>query len=330
MELVEDMSARDGALDRAIKGIEKSFGKGCVMRLVDEGLSVSEGSIDSGSIGLNQALGVGGYPRGRIVEIYGPESSGKTTLALHAIAAVQERGGVAAFIDAEHAMDPVYAKKIGVVGEDLILSQPDSGEQALEIVERLIVSGAIDLMVVDSVAALVPKAELDGQMEDQQVGLQARMMSKAMRKLTGLVSRSKCTLIFINQLRQKVGVRFGSNEITSGGNALKYYASLRLDVRRIGSVKSGEEIQGNRVRVRVVKNKTSPPFRVAEFEIRFGLGICRASELLEMAEAQGLVQRMGSWYSYGETKLGQGRERAREFLIREADSRESLLARLEN
>ena len=320
MGSVKETNERDLALEKAILGIEKVFGSGCVMRLDGSRCHPAEGSVDSGSIGLNRALGVNGYPKGRIVEVYGPESSGKTTLALHAIASVQRDGGVAAFVDAEHALDPVYARSIGVVLEELVLSQPDSGEQALEIVERLISSGAVDVLVVDSVAALVPKAELDGQMEDQQVGLQARMMSKAMRKLTALVARTGCTLIFINQLRQKVGVRFGSNEVTSGGNALKYYASVRIDVRRIGSVKSGEEIAGNRVRVRVVKNKIAPPFRTAEFEIRFGKGICPASEMLEMGEQMGMVQRMGSWYSFGELKLGQGKERAREFLLAEPDS----------
>lgn len=318
MESMKSEKERGLALEQAMLGIEKTFGAGCVMRLSGDWQLSTEGSVDSGSIGLNRALGINGYPKGRIVEIYGPESSGKTTLALHAIASVQRQGGVAAFVDAEHALDPVYAGNIGVSVGDLVLSQPDCGEQALEIVERLISSGGVDLLVVDSVAALVPKAELDGQMEDQQVGLQARMMSKAMRKLTALVARTGCTLVFINQLRQKVGVRFGSNEVTSGGNALKYYASVRLDVRRIGSIKCGEEITGNRVRVRVVKNKTAPPFRTAEFEIRFGAGICPASELLELGEQSGLVQRMGSWYSLGDLKLGQGKERAREALLTES------------
>jgi recombination protein RecA len=315
MEILRENTERRKALDKAISNIEKTYGKGAVMRLSENGRRLAEDAIQSGSIGLDLALGVGGYPRGRIVEIYGPESSGKTTLALHAIASVQEGGGTAAFIDAEHAMDGHYAQRLGVSLENLLVAQPDCGEQALEIVERLVSSGAVDLLVVDSVAALVPLAEIEGQMEDQQVGLQARMMSKAMRKLTSLVSKSHCTLIFINQLRQKVGVRFGSNEVTSGGNALKYYASLRLDIRRIGSTKTGETFTGNRVRVRVVKNKTAPPFRTAEFDIRFGEGICRASELLDLGEQHGLIQRAGSWFAFGETKLGQGRDKAREFLL---------------
>jgi len=319
MEILRESGARRKSLDEAISNIEKTYGKGAVMRLSGEAPGLAEDAVSSGSIGLNRALGVGGYPRGRIVEIYGPESSGKTTLALHAIASVQADGGTAAFVDAEHAMDAHYAQRLGVSLENLLVSQPDCGEQALEIVERLVSSGAVDLLVVDSVAALVPQAEIEGQMEDQQVGLQARMMSKAMRKLTSLVSKSHCTLIFINQLRQKVGVRFGSNEITSGGNALKYYASVRLDIRRIGSTKSGESVLGNRVRVRVVKNKTAPPFKVAEFEIRFGQGVCPASELLDLGEDQGFVQRAGSWFALGDTKLGQGREKARDCLLDRPD-----------
>jgi recombination protein RecA len=319
MEAVRETEGRQNALNKAILNIEKTYGKGAVMRLSGKELGLASDAIPTGSIGLDMALGVGGYPRGRIVEVYGPESSGKTTLALHAIASVQAQGGTAAFVDAEHAMDGQYAQKLGVDLEHLLVAQPDCGEQALEIVERLVTSGAVDLLVVDSVAALVPQAELDGQMEDMQVGLQARMMSKAMRKLTSLVSKSHCTLIFINQLRSKVGVRFGSNEVTSGGNALKYYASVRLDIRRIGSTKSGEALVGNKVRVRVVKNKTAPPFRTAEFEIRFGLGVCRASELLDLGEESGLIQRSGSWFSFGDTKLGQGRDKAREYLLDNPD-----------
>jgi recombination protein RecA len=319
MEALRETEGRQNALNKAILNIEKTYGKGAVMRLNGEDLGLASDAIPTGSVGLDMALGVGGYPRGRIVEVYGPESSGKTTLALHAIASVQSQGGTAAFVDAEHAMDGHYAQKLGVDLEHLLVAQPDCGEQALEIVERLVTSGAVDLLVVDSVAALVPQAELDGQMEDMQVGLQARMMSKAMRKLTSLVSKSHCTLIFINQLRSKVGVRFGSNEVTSGGNALKYYASVRLDIRRIGSTKSGEALVGNKVRVRVVKNKTAPPFRTAEFEIRFGLGVCHASELLDLGEESGLIQRSGSWFSFGDTKLGQGRDKAREYLLANPD-----------
>jgi recombination protein RecA len=313
-------------LDKAIVGIEKTYGKGAVMRLTGSESTLAHDAIKTGSISLDVALGVGGYPRGRIVEIYGPESSGKTTLALHAIASIQSTGGTAAFVDAEHAMDGHYAQRLGVDLEHLIVSQPDCGEQALEIVERLVVSGAVDLLVVDSVAALVPQAELDGQMEDVQVGLQARMMSKAMRKLTSLVSKSNCTLIFINQLRSKVGVRFGSNEVTSGGNALKYYASVRIDIRRIGSTKCGELLVGNKVRVRVVKNKAAPPFRAAEFEIRFGHGVCQYSELLDLGEGFGLIHRSGSWFSFGDSRMGQGREKAREFLMENPGCQEKLLS----
>jgi recombination protein RecA len=324
MGIVRETEARRKALDAAISNIEKTYGKGAVMHLVGGESGLAEDAILSGSLSLDLALGVGGYPRGRIVEIYGPESSGKTTLALHAIASIQKSGGTAAFVDAEHAMDGNYAQRLGVDLEHLVVSQPDCGEQALEIVERLVASGAVDLLVVDSVAALVPQAELDGQMEDVQVGLQARMMSKAMRKLTSLVSRSHCTLIFINQLRSKIGVRFGSNEVTSGGNALKYYASIRMDIRRIGSTKSGEVLVGNKVRVRVVKNKAAPPFRTAEFEIRFGHGVCRPSELLDLGETFGLVQRSGSWFSFEGSRMGQGREKAREFLIENPKFQERL------
>jgi len=302
-------------LENVLESIDKRYGHGSVMRLSQSNVGFQEAVVDAGSIGLNVAMGIGGYPKGRIVEIFGPESSGKTTLALQAVASVQRSGGVAAFVDAEHALDAAYADRLGVVSERLVVSQPDTGEQALDIVERLAGTGMIDLVVVDSVAALVPQAEIEGEMGDQQVGLQARMMSKAMRKLTSVVARTGCTLIFINQLRQKVGVRFGSNEITTGGHALKYYASLRLDVRRVGSVKSGECFVGNRVRVRVVKNKMAPPFQKVEFDIRFGRGVCLASELLDYGQQFGLVQRSGSWFSFGDTRLGQGRDRARDFLL---------------
>ena len=313
-------------LENVLASIDKRYGAGSVIRLSQSSVGIQGDVIDTGSIGLNSALGIGGYPKGRIVEIYGPESSGKTTLALQAVAAVQLSGGVAAFVDAEHAMDGSYAERLGVVPERLIVSQPDTGEQALDIVERLSGTGMVDLVVVDSVAALVPQAEIEGEMGDQQVGLQARMMSKAMRKLTSAVARTGCTLMFINQLRQKVGVRFGSNEVTTGGHALKYYSSLRLDVRRIGSVKSGEDFVGNRVRVRVVKNKMASPFRKAEFDIRFGEGVCLASELLDYGQQYGLIQRSGSWFSFGDVRLGQGRDRTRNFLLEHPAEFEELKA----
>ena len=313
-------------LENVLASIDKRYGAGSVIRLSQSSVGIQGDVIDTGSIGLNSALGIGGYPKGRIVEIYGPESSGKTTLALQAVAAVQLSGGVAAFVDAEHAMDGSYAERLGVVPERLIVSQPDTGEQALDIVERLSGTGMVDLVVVDSVAALVPQAEIEGGMGDQQVGLQARMMSKAMRKLTSAVARTGCTLMFINQLRQKVGVRFGSNEVTTGGHALKYYSSLRLDVRRIGSVKSGEDFVGNRVRVRVVKNKMASPFRKAEFDIRFGEGVCLASELLDYGQQYGLIQRSGSWFSFGDVRLGQGRDRTRNFLLEHPAEFEELKA----
>ena len=302
--------ARVRALSDAIKALDKRFGRNTVMRLGDEARSPVTG-IPTGSVGLDLATGCGGYPRGRIVEIYGAEASGKTTLTLHAIAACQAAGGTAAFVDAEHAFDATYAARLGVDLDALLISQPDHGEQAMEIVDQLVSSGAVDLVVVDSVAALTPQAELEGDMADQQVGLQARLMSKGMRKLTGAVSRTQATVIFINQLRQKIGVMFGPSTVTTGGNALKYYCSLRLEVRRIGSVKDGQEVIGNRTRVKTVKNKLAPPFRVVEFDLRFGEGISTEGELLDLAEEAGVVTRSGAWYSHGGERIGQGRERAR-------------------
>ena len=301
------------ALRAAMDKIEKTYGKGSIMKMGDE--KVEEVAvIPSGSIGLNAALGVGGYPRGRIIEIYGPESSGKTTLAIHAIAEAQKAGGVAAFIDAEHAFDRFYAEKLGVNIDELLISQPDSGEQALEIAEQLIRSSAIDIIVIDSVAALVPKAELEGEMGDQKMGLQARLMSQALRKLTATISKTNTTCIFINQLREKIGVMFGNPETTTGGNALKFYASVRLDIRRIGSLKDGDEVSGNQVRVKVVKNKVAPPFRKAEFDITYGEGISREGEIVELGVAHKLIDKSGAWYAYNGEKIGQGKDNVREFL----------------
>jgi recombination protein RecA len=308
------MDKRGKALDHVLGQIEKQFGKGSIMRLGDEGAKIDVGSIPTGSIELDIALGIGGVPKGRVVEIYGPESSGKTTISLHMIAEAQKRGGVAAFIDAEHALDPVYAKNIGVDTDNLILSQPDTGEQALEIVDALVRSAAIDVIVIDSVAALVPKAELTGEMGDAHMGLQARLMSQALRKLTGVIKKSNTTVIFLNQLRMKIGVMFGNPETTTGGNALKFYASVRLDIRRIDSIKKDGELIGNRVRVKVVKNKVSPPFKKAEFDIMYGTGISKVGGILDAAATADIINKAGSWYSYGDEKLGQGRENAKIFL----------------
>jgi len=313
------------AVASALATIEKQFGKGAIMRLGDQKAVESLPVIPTGSLFLDRALGVGGYPQGRVVEIFGPESSGKTTLALHAIAEVQKQGGVAAFIDAEHALDVPYAARLGVTTDDLLVSQPDNGEQALEILDVLVRSGGVSLIVVDSVAALVPRAEIEGEMGDAHMGLQARLMSQAMRKLTAQVARQNATILFINQLRHKIGVMFGSPETTTGGNALKFYASMRLDIRRIGAVKKGDEILGNRTRVKVVKNKLAPPFRSVEFDILYGRGICRVSEVLDLALNHGVVEKSGSWFSCGEERLGQGREGVREALIANAD----LLSRIE-
>lgn len=303
------------ALSAALVQIEKSFGKGAIMKLRGEGPSDEDVSaIPTGSLGLDIALGVGGLPRGRVIEIYGPESSGKTTLALHVIAEAQKAGGTCAFIDAEHALDAGYAGKLGCALEDLIISQPDTGEQALEITETLVRSNAVDVVVIDSVAALTPKAEIEGEMGDAHVGLQARLMSQALRKLTGAINRSKCTVIFINQIRMKIGVMFGNPETTAGGNALKFYASVRLDIRKVGSIKFKDEVIGNQTRVKVVKNKIAPPFRVVEFEILYGKGISTSGELLDLGENAGLVEKSGSWYSIDGERIGQGRENARSYL----------------
>ncbi|MBA3619693.1 MAG: recombinase RecA [Acidothermales bacterium] len=304
---------REKALDTALAQIERQFGKGSVMRLGEEGRAPIE-VIPTGSIALDVALGIGGLPRGRVVEIYGPESSGKTTVALHAVASAQKAGGIAAFIDAEHALDPEYAQKLGVDTDALLVSQPDTGEQALEIADMLIRSGALDVIVIDSVAALVPRAEIEGEMGDSHVGLQARLMSQALRKITGALSQSKTTAIFINQLREKIGVMFGSPETTTGGRALKFYSSVRLDVRRIETLKDGTEAVGNRTRVKVVKNKVSPPFKVAEFDILYGLGISREGGLIDMGVEHGFVRKAGAWYTYEGDQLGQGKENARAFL----------------
>ena len=305
---------RSRALDAAISQIERAFGKGSVMRLGAAEQTQEIETVSTGSLGLDIALGVGGLPRGRIIEIYGPESSGKTTLTLHVIAEAQKTGGNCAFIDAEHALDPSYARKLGVNLDDLLISQPDTGEQALEIADTLVRSGAIDVIVVDSVAALVPKAELEGEMGDSHVGLQARLMSQALRKLTASISRSKCMLIFTNQIRSKIGVMFGSPETTTGGNALKFYASVRLDVRRIGAVKDRDETVGNQTRVKVVKNKVSPPFRIVEFDIMYGEGVSKTGELIDLGAKAGVVEKSGSWFSYKSQRIGQGRENAKQYL----------------
>ena len=302
------------ALDAALGQIERQFGKGAVMKLGDPSAQMNVETIPTGSLSLDIALGLGGIPKGRIVEIYGPESSGKTTVTLHMIAEVQKRGGIAGFIDAEHALDPVYAKNIGVDVDNLYISQPDNGEQALEITETMVRSGAIDIVVVDSVAALVPKAEIDGDMGDSHVGLQARLMSQALRKLTGVISKSNCTVVFINQLREKVGIMFGNPETTTGGRALKFYSSVRLDVRRIESLKQGGEVIGNRTRVKVVKNKIAPPFKEAEFDIMFGEGISSVGDILDLAADNSIINKSGAWYAYEGNKIGQGRENAKQYL----------------
>ena len=308
-----EVQQKEKTLDLAISQIEKQFGQGSIMRMGEDSIVKIE-SISTGSISLDAALGIGGIPRGRITEIYGPESSGKTTLTLHIIAEAQKTGGYAAFIDAEHAMDPEYAKKLGVDTDNLLISQPDTGEQALDITETLVRSGALDIIVIDSVAALVPKAELDGDMGDSHMGLQARLMSQALRKLTGSVAKSKTSVIFINQIRHKIGVMFGSPETTTGGNALKFYASIRLDIRRIGQIKEGDQVVGNRTRVKVVKNKVAPPFKNTEFDIMYGEGISYEGDLLDLAVQADIVNKMGAWYSYNKEKIGQGRENAKRYL----------------
>ena len=310
----QDTMDKSKALEAALGQIEKAFGKGSVMKLGQTQESVDIEAISTGSLGLDIALGIGGLPRGRIIEIYGPESSGKTTLALHVAAEAQKKGGVCAFVDAEHALDPAYAKKLGVDIDELVISQPDAGEQALEIADTLVRSGAIDVLVVDSVAALVPRAELEGEMGDTHVGLQARLMSQALRKLTSSISKSNCLVIFINQIRLKIGVMFGNPETTSGGNALKFYASVRLDIRRIGAIKDRDDIVGNQTRVKVVKNKVAPPFRVVEFDIMYGEGISKTGELLDLGVNANIVEKAGAWFSYNSERIGQGRENAKKFL----------------
>jgi recombination protein RecA len=315
---------RDKTIDLTVGAIEKQFGKGAIMKLGNEPVSADVKIIPSGSIGLDIALGIGGLPRGRIVEIYGPESSGKTTLTLHAIAEAQKRGGVAAFIDAEHALDVSYAKRLGVKTDELLVSQPDYGEQALEIADMLVRSNAIDIVVIDSVAALTPRAELEGEMGDSHVGLQARLMSQALRKLTGAISKSQTTVIFINQIRLKIGVMFGNPETTTGGNALKFYSSIRLDIRRVGAIKKDEQAIGNRTRVKVVKNKMAPPFREVEFDVLYGEGISRVGELIDMGVAANVIDKSGAWLSFGGERIGQGRENAKQFLLEHPDAYQAI------
>ncbi|MDW7644291.1 MAG: recombinase RecA [Desulfuromonadales bacterium] len=305
---------RAQAIDLAMSHIEKQFGKGSIMRLGEDAILPDVQAISTGALGLDIALGVGGVPKGRIIEIFGPESSGKTTLALHIVSEAQKKGGIAAFVDAEHALDIHYARKLGVKTDDLLVSQPDTGEQALEIAEVLVRSGAIDVLVVDSVAALVPRAEIEGEMGDSHMGLQARLMSQALRKLTGTISKSNCCVIFINQIRMKIGVMFGNPETTTGGNALKFYASVRMDIRRVASLKQGQDVVGNRTRVKVVKNKVAPPFKEAEFDIMYGAGISREGDIVDLGVEAGVIDKSGAWFSYGDERIGQGRENAKQFL----------------
>ena len=320
LRLVEqDRMDKEKALEQALAHIDRAFGKGSVMKLGQNTNAVQIEAISTGSLGLDIALGIGGLPKGPVVEVYGPESSGKTTLTLHVIAEAQKKGGICAFVDAEHALDPAYARKLGVDVDELLISQPDTGEQALEIADTLVRSGAIDVLVIDSVAALTPRAELEGEMGDVHVGLQARLMSQALRKLTGSISKSGCMVIFINQIRMKIGVMFGSPETTSGGNALKFYASVRLDIRRIGALKDRDEIVGNQTRVKVVKNKVAPPFKVVEFDIMYGQGISKMGELLDLGVKAGVVEKSGSWFSCGDQRIGQGRENAKQFLLENSD-----------
>jgi recombination protein RecA len=325
---LDDLKDRNRAIENAVGQIEKQFGKGSIMRLGQRGSIAPIESISTGSISIDYALGVGGVPRGRVVEIFGPESSGKTTLALQIIAEAQRAGGMAAFVDAEHALDARYAEKLGVDLENLLVSQPDNGEQALEIVEVLVRSNSVDVVVVDSVAALVPKAEIEGEMGEAQMGLQARLMSQALRKLTGVVSKSKTTLVFINQLREKIGVMFGNPETTTGGRALKFYSSVRIDIRRIASIKDGDQVVGGRTRVKVVKNKVAPPFREAEFDIMYGEGISREGDLLDLAVEKRIVEKSGAWFAYGGERLGQGRENAKQFLKENPSVRQAVETRV--
>ena len=315
----EQNSDRKRALDAALSQIDRAFGKGSVMKLGSRDLGLATDSVSTGSLGLDIALGIGGLPRGRVIEVYGPESSGKTTLALHVIAEIQKKGGIAAFVDAEHALDPVYAGKLGVDINELLVSQPDTGEQALEITDTLVRSGGVDIVVIDSVAALTPKAELEGEMGDSLPGLQARLMSQALRKLTGSISKSNTIVLFINQIRMKIGIMFGNPETTTGGNALKFYASVRLDIRRIGAIKDRDEVIGNQTRVKVVKNKVAPPFKQVEFDIMYGVGISKVGELVDLGVKAGIVEKSGSWYSYDGARIGQGRESAKTFLTENRD-----------
>jgi len=328
-EQIADPAAKERAINTALSTIERNFGKGSIVRLGDNDALFSDiETISTGCLGIDMALGIGGVPRGRILEVYGPESSGKTTLALHVIAEAQKVGGVAAFIDAEHALDVTYARKLGIKTDELLVSQPDYGEQALEIVDTLVRSGAVDVVVVDSVAALVPKAEIEGAMGDSIVGVQARLMSQALRKLTASIAKSNCTVIFINQLRMKIGVMFGSPETTSGGNALKFYCSMRIDVRRIGAIKQGDDVIGNRTRIKIVKNKLAPPFRKVEFDILYGEGICATGDLIDQGVDAGIIEKVGSWYSFDGERLGQGRERVRNLLKEENELRQRIDAQL--
>jgi recombination protein RecA len=315
----DENNDRKRALEAALSQIDRAFGKGSVMKLGQRDLGLDTDTVSTGSLGLDIALGIGGLPRGRVIEIYGPESSGKTTLALHCVAEAQKKGGIAAYIDAEHALDPVYAKKLGVDIDEMLISQPDTGEQALEITDTLVRSGGVDIVVIDSVAALTPKAELEGEMGDQLPGLQARLMSQALRKLTGSISKSNTIVIFINQIRMKIGIMFGNPETTTGGNALKFYASVRLDIRRIGAIKDRDDVVGNQTRVKVVKNKVAPPFKQVEFDIMYGVGISKTGELLDLGVKAGIVEKSGSWMSYGGERIGQGRETAKTFLAQNPD-----------
>jgi len=327
LRVIENSMDKNKALDAALSQIERAFGKGSIMKL-GANLAMEVEAVSTGSLGLDIALGIGGLPKGRIIEIYGPESSGKTTLALSVLAEAQKRGGICAFVDAEHALDPVYARKLGVNVDDLLISQPDTGEQALEIADTLVRSGAIEILVIDSVAALTPRAELEGEMGDQLPGLQARLMSQALRKLTGSISKSNCMVIFINQIRMKIGVMFGSPETTTGGNALKFYASVRLDIRRIGAIKDRDEVVGNQTRVKVVKNKVAPPFKQVEFDIMYGEGISKVGELVDLGVTAGVVEKSGSWFSYDGERIGQGRENAKTFLRQNPDMANSIEAKI--
>jgi recombination protein RecA len=320
----EDNADRKRALEAALSQIDRAFGKGSVMKLGSRDLGVAADAVSTGSLGLDIALGIGGLPRGRVIEIYGPESSGKTTLALHAVAEAQKKGGIAAYVDAEHALDPIYARKLGVDIDEMLISQPDTGEQALEITDTLVRSGGVDIVVVDSVAALTPKAELEGEMGDSLPGLQARLMSQALRKLTGSISKSNTIVIFINQIRMKIGIMFGNPETTTGGNALKFYSSVRLDIRRIGAIKDRDEVVGNQTRVKVVKNKVAPPFKQVEFDIMYGQGVSKTGELIDLGVKAGIVEKSGSWYSYDGSRIGQGREAAKTFLAGNPDIANSI------